>query len=94
MKGLVWKDFTLGIHDQSRKESCGYREIRQEVTAKIPVITALTKAVSGVIRREEIDIRYILWVESVRISDCLDVGHKGEGTMFVFRGMPSYDLDV
>lgn len=88
------KDFTLGNDDQSRKAFYGHREIRQEVTAKVPVITALNKAVAGVIRKEEIDIRYILWVESVRISDCLDVGHKGEGMMFVFRGMPNYDLDV
>lgn len=52
--GLVLKDFSLGTSDQSRMKSfVGYREIRQQVIAKVPMITALNEAVAMLIRKEE-----------------------------------------
>lgn len=66
---LHLKDFGLGTDDQCRMKSLvGYREIRQEVTTEDPVMTACNKAGTMVMKKEEIEIKNILLVESVRIS--------------------------
>lgn len=53
------KDFSLGTHDYRMRNLVGYREIRQEVTTEVPVMTAWDKAGEMVIRKEEIEMKDI-----------------------------------